>query len=90
MEKHVEDVLYLIFTEVTMDFPSLKELEDNLQDINHEEVIPEDVRTVFWALKEVKGTLPMGISYLEGRGWYVVSPSVLENNGYLHRNKGHR
>ena len=54
-------------------YPSLEKLEKNLVDINKPKDIPEIVMNQFWKMKEEIGSLPMGISEVNG-GWFIVSP----------------
>lgn len=54
---------------------SLRQLEDNLVDLNKlEDIAPSEVVTRFWDIKDQMGSLPMGVSWIEKK-WYIISPS---------------
>ena len=67
-----------------MIYPTFEELNKNIIDLNNPpREIPSCVQDKFWEMKQSEGALPMGISHILEIGWFVVTPSRLENNGVL-------
>jgi hypothetical protein len=56
------------------------ELIRNIQDINSKN-IPPNILEAFFKLKEEIGSLPMGISFIEGEGYFFIDTSA---NVYKH------
>lgn len=55
---------------------TLPELESNLVDVNQPKLIPKDVISFFYDWKDKQGSMPMGISYIIDKGWYIISPAL--------------
>ena len=58
---------------------TLSLFEKNLLDINNDKSIPEHVLEYFYEWKRENGTIPAGISYIQEEGWYIISPSKIDN-----------
>ena len=55
--------------------PSFAKLDKDIVDINDPKNIPQNVMDKFWEIKNEQGTAALGVSYLDGKGWYIVCPS---------------
>jgi len=55
---------------------TLLELESHVVDINQPQLIPREVIHFFRQWKENKGGMPLGISHVPEKGWYIISPAL--------------
>jgi len=61
---------------------TIKELEENLVDLNNPRDIPDEVISFFNKWKDNQGSIPTGISKVPNQGWFIISPA-LEGKGII-------